>query len=102
MTAVEDAERMVKRGLKLLDPRLAMQALAQAVDAGEDLLTVVDVDWATFAPLFTLRRPSPLIEGLPEVAAALARPARSRPGPAPAANWPCNWPGCPPRTRTGC
>ncbi|GAA2042501.1 hypothetical protein GCM10009839_51590 [Catenulispora yoronensis] len=72
MTAVEDAERMVKRGLKLLDPRLAMQALAQAVDAGEDLLTVVDVDWATFAPLFTLRRPSPLIEGLPEVAAALA------------------------------
>ncbi|WP_344663242.1 type I polyketide synthase, partial [Catenulispora subtropica] len=72
MTAVEDAERMVKRGLKLLDPRLAMQALAQAVDAGEDLLTVVDVDWATFAPLFTLRRPSPLIEALPEVAAALA------------------------------
>ncbi|NUP54004.1 MAG: SDR family NAD(P)-dependent oxidoreductase, partial [Catenulispora sp.] len=72
MTAVEDAERMVKRGLKLLDPRLAMQALAQAVDGGEELLTVVDVDWAAFAPLFTLRRPSPLIEGLPEVAAALA------------------------------
>jgi acyl carrier protein len=30
------------------------------------------VDWARFAPAFTVRRPSPLITGLPEVASALA------------------------------
>jgi hypothetical protein len=63
---------MVRRGLRLLDPGLGIQALAQAVDGGETLLTVADVDWAAFAPTFTLRRPSPLIEDLPEVARALA------------------------------
>ncbi|MEU0538183.1 type I polyketide synthase, partial [Amycolatopsis tolypomycina] len=38
----------------------------------ETAVTVADVDWAKFAPTFTLRRPSPLIAGLPEVKAALA------------------------------
>ncbi len=72
MTDEEDADRMRLRGLRLLDPRLSIQVLAQALDAGEDTLTVVDVDWQKFAPLYTLRRPSPLIEALPDVRQALA------------------------------
>ena len=40
--------------------------------AGETQLTIADVDWARFAPPFTLRRPSPLIENLPEVPQVLA------------------------------
>ena len=35
-------------------------------------MTVADVDWARFAPAFTVRRPSPLIADLPEVRQALA------------------------------
>jgi acyl transferase domain-containing protein len=64
-------EEFERRGLGLMDPRHAITALAQAVDAGEATLAVADVDWARFAPAFTLRRPSPLIGSLPEVAAAL-------------------------------
>ncbi|GAB1818703.1 type I polyketide synthase [Herbidospora sp. RD11066] len=71
MSDQEGKAQMVRRGLRLLDPSLGIRALAQALDAGEDLLTVADVDWAAFAPTFTLRRPSPLIESLDEVAAAL-------------------------------
>ena len=44
--------------------------------AGRPLVTVADVDWARFAPPFTLRRPSPLIETLPEVRHALAEAGR--------------------------
>jgi acyl carrier protein len=72
MSDREGKAQMVRRGLRLLNPELGIRALGQALDGGEALLTVVDVDWATFAPAFTLRRPSPLIEGLPEVAHALA------------------------------
>jgi acyl carrier protein len=74
MTDEEDAAQMARRGLRLLPPELAVQALAQVLDAGEALVTLADVDWARFAPPFTLRRPSPLIEDLPEVRAALAGP----------------------------
>ncbi|QKG19194.1 type I polyketide synthase [Actinomadura verrucosospora] len=72
MTDQEDAAQMERRGLRLLDPDLAVRALAQALDHGGDVLTVADVDWSRFAPPFTLRRPSPLIEALPEVREALA------------------------------
>ncbi len=59
MTDEEDADRMKVRGLRLLDPRLAIQVLGQALDGGDGTLTVVDVEWERFAPLFTLRRPQP-------------------------------------------
>src|SRR5712664_4016611 len=68
----EGAAQLQRRGLQLMDPHLAIQALSQAVDAGETLVTVADVDWARFAPPFTLRRPSPLIQDLPEARQALA------------------------------
>ncbi|HEY0935759.1 MAG TPA: SDR family NAD(P)-dependent oxidoreductase, partial [Trebonia sp.] len=53
-------------GLRDMDPDLAVAALAQSLDADETTLTVADVDWGRFAPVFTLRRPSPLLAGLPE------------------------------------
>ncbi|WP_206793891.1 type I polyketide synthase [Amycolatopsis sp. MtRt-6] len=65
-------EEFARRGLRMMDTRHAITALAQAVDAGEATLTVADVDWARFAPAFTMRRPSPLLAALPEVQAALA------------------------------
>jgi acyl carrier protein len=61
-----------RRGLRVMAPDLAVRALGQAVDHGEVLVTVADVDWPQFAPAYTLRRPSPLIADLPEVRQALA------------------------------
>ncbi|MFJ2581034.1 type I polyketide synthase [Kitasatospora aureofaciens] len=72
MTDAEGAAAMTRRGLRLIDPDQAIRALAQVLDGRDRLMTVVDVDWARFAPPFTLRRPSPLIESLPEVVEALA------------------------------
>ncbi|MGK5638496.1 type I polyketide synthase [Streptomyces sp. URMC 126] len=72
MTDDEGAVQMQRRGLRLLEPEQAVQALAQVLDGRERLMTVVDVDWARFAPPFTMRRPSPLIESLPEVVDVLA------------------------------
>jgi thioesterase domain-containing protein/short-subunit dehydrogenase len=68
-----EGEAQVRRiGLRMMDPDLAVRALAQVLDGGEAQVTVTDVDWARFTAAFTLRRPSPLIADLPEVRQALA------------------------------
>jgi acyl transferase domain-containing protein len=71
MTDADGAAQGIRRGLLVMEPGPAVRALAQILDAGEGLLTVADVDWARFAPPFTLRRPSPLIGDLPAVKQAL-------------------------------
>ncbi|HWN36061.1 MAG TPA: KR domain-containing protein, partial [Pseudonocardia sp.] len=68
-------------GLREMDPDRAIEALAHALDQGEGLLTVADIDWARFAPVFTVRRPSPLIGELPEVRRALAGSTPTDAGP---------------------
>ncbi|MGW7704740.1 type I polyketide synthase, partial [Kitasatospora sp. NPDC054768] len=65
-----------KRGLPALDPKLAVTALAGAVDRRETCVVVADVDWERFAPAFTSSRPSPLLADLPEAA---QRPAAEEP-----------------------
>jgi acyl transferase domain-containing protein/acyl carrier protein len=72
MTNAASAEQLRRRGLDVVDPPLLVTALGQVLDSGETQVTIADVDWARFAPPFTLRRPSPLIEGLPEVRQVLA------------------------------
>jgi NAD(P)-dependent dehydrogenase (short-subunit alcohol dehydrogenase family)/acyl carrier protein len=72
MTDPEGGRQLERRGLRLMDPQMLVRALGQVLDGGETLVTVADVDWARFAPAFTLRRPSPLIMDLPEVGQALA------------------------------
>jgi acyl carrier protein len=68
----EGAAHLRRRGLRPMDAHLAVTALGQVLDGGEGPVAVADVDWARFVPPFTLRRPSPLIAGLPEVRQALA------------------------------
>ncbi|MEU3188555.1 type I polyketide synthase [Streptomyces sp. NPDC006923] len=72
--AVKDgtAEQLSRRGLGALPPELAIRALKRSIDHGEGLVTVADVDWARFAPLFTSGRPSALLGDLDEVRQALA------------------------------
>ncbi|MDB1090340.1 SDR family NAD(P)-dependent oxidoreductase [Streptomyces sp. ACA25] len=68
------AAQLGRRGLHAMDPRLAIGALRQALDADETCLTVADIDWARFAPGYTAARPRPLIMDIPEAEAALAEP----------------------------
>ncbi|MFJ9953580.1 type I polyketide synthase, partial [Kitasatospora sp. NPDC091207] len=68
--AVRDHLR--ERGMVPMDPDLAIEALAQAVDAGEDCLTVADIDWPRFVDTFTATRVSPLLADLPEARTAEA------------------------------
>ncbi|MFF3248808.1 type I polyketide synthase [Streptomyces sp. NPDC002870] len=65
-------EHLRRRGLRPLDPGLALSVLEQAVVGVEGLVVVADVEWARFAPAFTSARPSPLLEDLPEAADALS------------------------------
>jgi acyl transferase domain-containing protein/acyl carrier protein len=72
MSAGEAAAQLRRRGLLTMAPELAVRALGRILDDREGRVTVADVDWALFASVFTLRRPSPLIAALPEVEQLLA------------------------------
>jgi len=76
----EGGAQLQRLGLDAMDPALAIGALATVLDHGETLVTVADLDWARFAPVFTLHRPSALISELPQVKLALAEPAADADG----------------------
>ncbi|MEV5886688.1 type I polyketide synthase [Streptomyces sp. NPDC052020] len=57
-------DRLRTRGLRSLAPRAAVNALWDCVAARETTVTVADVDWARFLPLFTSARPSRLFDDL--------------------------------------
>ncbi|WP_181775723.1 type I polyketide synthase [Amycolatopsis pittospori] len=66
MAVGEAGAQLAKRGLTALAPERALAALEGAKH--DTAVTVADVDWARFAPVFTSRRPSPLLTELPEAA----------------------------------
>ncbi|MER5640772.1 type I polyketide synthase [Kitasatospora sp. NPDC002227] len=68
----EAAEELARHGLRPMDPDQAVLALGQALGQDETRLTVADVDWAAFLPVFTALRPCPL---LAELAPATETPA---------------------------
>ncbi|KND38028.1 hypothetical protein IQ63_08810, partial [Streptomyces acidiscabies] len=68
----EFVEGYRRRGVLAMEPGLAMAALERAVGDGSVTLTVTNTDWETFAPSFTVERPSALLSGIPEVRKALA------------------------------
>ncbi|WP_032769966.1 type I polyketide synthase, partial [Streptomyces sp. CNS654] len=67
MAAGEAEAELLRRGLPAMVPERAVAALQQALAEGDTHVTVADVDWTRFAPVFTALRPSPLLTGLPEV-----------------------------------
>ncbi|UBI40478.1 acyltransferase domain-containing protein [Streptomyces mobaraensis] len=60
-----------RQGLPPLEPRLALGALHTLLDGGGDggggggHAVVADIEWERFAPLFTLSRPTRLLDGVP-------------------------------------
>ncbi|RZQ63965.1 type I polyketide synthase [Amycolatopsis suaedae] len=63
----EPFERIVRSGLLLMDRDPALVALRRALDDDDTLLTVADVAWDRFHPVFTSTRPSRLFDEVPEV-----------------------------------
>ena len=64
--AVQD--RMRRGALPEMDPDLAVRALAQALDGGDAVLAVMDVDWAQFAAAAGLIQ-APFLRDLPDLRA---------------------------------
>nr|WP_281403003.1 type I polyketide synthase [Streptosporangium becharense] len=64
--------RLLRLGVRVMEPSAATAALGQALDRGEHHLVVADIDWTRFAPAYALARPRPLLRALPEVTAILA------------------------------
>ncbi|ABP55221.1 acyl transferase domain protein [Salinispora tropica CNB-440] len=68
MAGGEVGAHLDRLGVGVMDPRLAVDALGQALDHDESHLVVADIDWARFAPIYTLARPRPLLTALPDAA----------------------------------
>ncbi|MER5779950.1 SDR family NAD(P)-dependent oxidoreductase [Streptomyces sp. NPDC002039] len=79
MAEGDTAEMLSRRGIRGMEPQLAVQALRQAIAWDETALTVTDMDWERFVPGYTLARRRPLIEDIPEVARALAEDSSEAP-----------------------
>ncbi|MFK0251565.1 type I polyketide synthase [Amycolatopsis azurea] len=76
-------DRLRRNGMTVLDPDVALAAMAKAVARDESGLVLVDVDWDRFLQAFAGTRPSPLFRELPEArqsqaAAPVAEPATLR------------------------
>ncbi|WP_020638027.1 type I polyketide synthase [Amycolatopsis balhimycina] len=63
---------LARRGLAFLPVRSALAELDRVIAHRDVTVTVVDVDWATYVPVFTAARPSALLTGLPEARALTA------------------------------
>ncbi|MDI5968593.1 SDR family NAD(P)-dependent oxidoreductase [Streptomyces sp. SL13] len=63
-----DAELVIRRGLPFMERATGFEGLYEAMAGDEAFVAVADVDWSSFAPVFTSARRSPLIADLPEAA----------------------------------
>ncbi|MDN0195766.1 type I polyketide synthase [Streptomyces sp. S.PNR 29] len=72
MATDSTAEQLERRGVRAMEPALAVEALRQALEQDETALTVTDMDWGRFTPGYAMARRRPLIEDIPEAARALA------------------------------
>ncbi|WP_216216671.1 type I polyketide synthase [Amycolatopsis aidingensis] len=72
----EESRRFAQRGLRRLAPGPALAELGRALAHGDTTVTVADIDWARYAPVFTTARPSALLSALPEVAGQQASAAK--------------------------
>ncbi|MET7683478.1 type I polyketide synthase [Streptomyces sp. NPDC005423] len=79
MVDAELAAMMQRIGAPAMRPSIAVGALRQAVEHDESHLVVAEFDWERFAPTYTLARPRPLLDALPEVRALLEGPADGAP-----------------------
>ena len=77
MAGGETTVQLERRGLRGMEPDLAVQALAQVLDSGEERVTIADLDWARFVPAFTLRRPARCFGTCPKPSRRWLRPRKA-------------------------
>ncbi|MFC8042058.1 type I polyketide synthase [Nocardia sp. NPDC057353] len=65
-------ERLGDRGMALLAPESAIRALEYALGAGDTTVTVAEMNWSRFYPVYAFARPRPFLRDLPAVAALLS------------------------------
>ncbi|HEX3782151.1 MAG TPA: SDR family NAD(P)-dependent oxidoreductase, partial [Pseudonocardiaceae bacterium] len=68
-TSGDFAEQLLRRGLAFLPPELAIGELGHALVTGESTVTVAEVGWARFLPVFTSGRPTRFFDELAEARA---------------------------------
>ncbi|MFB8763890.1 type I polyketide synthase [Nocardiopsis alba] len=66
-------EQLRSRGIPFMDPATAIEGFHRLLDGDRTVEVLAEVDWARFAPVFTMARPSPLLSDLPEARDALLR-----------------------------
>ncbi|MGW2118058.1 type I polyketide synthase [Streptomyces zhihengii] len=71
------SERAQAQGLPFLEPDLGIEAFRQAVDHDDVNVALANIEWDRFVSLFTMARPTRLLDDLPEARAALERIAES-------------------------
>ncbi|MET9258340.1 acyltransferase domain-containing protein, partial [Streptomyces sp. NPDC003717] len=69
-----------RQGLPPLEPRLALGALRGTLDGDEGHVLVADVEWERFVPLFTLARPTRLLDDVPAARRVLEAASESDDG----------------------
>jgi polyene macrolide polyketide synthase len=70
--AAQTAPPVRRHGIGAMAPEKAIEALRRALNREEIAVAIADIRWEEFAPVFALAGRRPLIEDLPEVAAAVA------------------------------
>ncbi|QBI54872.1 type I polyketide synthase [Streptomonospora litoralis] len=66
-------EQLRSRGIPFMDPAAALEGFHRVLDDDRAVEVLAEVDWESFAPVFTMARPSPLLETIPEAESALRR-----------------------------
>ncbi|GAB2724951.1 hypothetical protein GCM10010442_52970 [Kitasatospora kifunensis] len=72
-----DPSAIRRSGLNFMPPQLALAALRQALDGDEQELSIADIDWDRYHPVFTSSRPTDLFEEVPEVRQLVAAASES-------------------------
>jgi acyl carrier protein len=63
---------MRRMGAPAMPPKQAINAMQQALDNADKHIVIADFDWAKFVPTFTMARPRPMLDALPDVREVLA------------------------------
>ncbi|MFF3441529.1 type I polyketide synthase [Streptosporangium sp. NPDC002721] len=77
MTTLLGEDDARRSGIRYMDPLTAVEGLRQALDDDETNLVIADIDWPRFAPLFSVARRRPLLEGVPEAVEVLGTGAET-------------------------
>ncbi|NED81095.1 SDR family NAD(P)-dependent oxidoreductase, partial [Streptomyces sp. SID11233] len=72
-------ESLSRRGIRAMGPGEGIEALHRALDLGDTCVTVLDVDWADFAPRTAALRPGPVFDTVPEARHALEEARQQAP-----------------------